>query len=523
MESIRQLVEIYLKAAWRRRWLGVATAWVICAIGWAGVHMMPNQYESTARLYVDADAILTPLLRGLAADSSPMSQLDILQRTLLSGPNLEKLIGKTDLDLTITAPGDRERMVQTLATAIKVIPQTKNLFTISYRNTNPKLAYDVVQTLLTIFIESATGANRSDMENARRFLEHQISSYEQQLRSAERRRAEFRSKYVNMLPEDGNVANVVDAARGRVRGLEGQLQDATLRRDALKVEFTNTPQLLVVDRGAVGPNGQFIAAPPTRLEQAEQALTDLRLRYTDLHPDVIAQRKLIAELKSNPVAAGRVAAAPAGGPAAQAAIGGEMNHSVPNPVFDQIKMRLLEADGNVGSLQRQLDEARQDRDRVEKIQHDQPNLLAEFQNLDRDYNVLRKNYDELVGRLQQANIAQAADTQADKVKLQIVDPPQTSRVPVAPNRLLLVSAVLLIGLGAGVALPVLFTQLDRSYATVDELRKLGFPVLGSITSLAVVSRRKRVLAAFRFSAAILLLMVAFGGVLAQILRASTST
>ncbi len=74
------------------------------ALGWVGVYLVPNQFESSARLYVDADAILTPLLRGLAADSAPTTQLEILQRTLLSRPNLEKLISKTDLDLTINSP-----------------------------------------------------------------------------------------------------------------------------------------------------------------------------------------------------------------------------------------------------------------------------------------------------------------------------------------------------------------------------------------------------------------------------------
>ncbi len=92
-------METYLRAAWRRRWIGVIIAWWICGLGWVGVYLVPNQFESSARLYVDADAILTPLLKGLAADSAPNSQLEVLQRTLLSRPNLEKLISKTDLDL----------------------------------------------------------------------------------------------------------------------------------------------------------------------------------------------------------------------------------------------------------------------------------------------------------------------------------------------------------------------------------------------------------------------------------------
>src|ERR1700744_4064881 len=159
MEALRVTLFRYLRAAWRRRWMGVIVAWMVCLIGWMTVYTVPNQYESSARLFVDADAVLTPLLRGLAADSAPTTQLEVLQRTLLSRPNLEKLVSKTDLDLTLNSPSDRERLLARLASAIKVTPQTKNLFTISYRDKSPKLAHDVVQTLLTIFVESATGGS----------------------------------------------------------------------------------------------------------------------------------------------------------------------------------------------------------------------------------------------------------------------------------------------------------------------------------------------------------------------------
>ena len=173
---------------------------MVCGAGWAFVYTIPNSYEASARLYVDADAILTPLLRGLAVDNSLGSQLDVLQRTLLSRPNLEKLVSNTDLDLSITGPADLEAMVATLGTAIKITPQTRNLFTITYRNTNPKLAFDVVQTILTTFIESKTGNNRSEMENAGLFLQQQLATYERQLQDAEKKRADFRAKYLDLLP-----------------------------------------------------------------------------------------------------------------------------------------------------------------------------------------------------------------------------------------------------------------------------------------------------------------------------------
>ncbi len=171
--------------------------------------------------------MLTPLLRGIAADSAPTTQLEIIQRTLLSRPNLEKLISKTDLDLTLNGPSDRERLLTRLATDIKVTPQTKNLFTITYRDKSPKLAHDVVQTLLTIFVESATGGSRTDMENARRFLERQIQSYEQQLRAAEKRRADFRGRYIEVLPSNDNPnVPALESARAAAQQAEGRLQDA---------------------------------------------------------------------------------------------------------------------------------------------------------------------------------------------------------------------------------------------------------------------------------------------------------
>jgi polysaccharide chain length determinant protein (PEP-CTERM system associated) len=485
MDSLRLLVEQYARAAWRRRWTGMLIAWLICGAGWIGVYLLPNQFESSARLYVDPDAIRTPLLRGLAADSAPTSQLEMLQRTLLSRPNLEKLISKTDLDLSAAGPSDREQLLQGLAQAIQVEPQTRNLFTITYRNPSPKAAHDVVQTLLSIFVESTTGSNRIDMENAKRFLEHQIFSYEQQLRAAERRRADFRTKYPDM------------------RDSDGRLQDAMIERDTLRQELANAPPMLVAEDTT---QGQI----RTKLQEAEEQLRILQLKNTDQHPDVIAQKKVIEALKRS-----REGATPASGADGAASAG---KRSVSNPVYEQLKVRLAEADTAVASLQRQRVAEAELLDRLEKLRREQPGLVAEYQNMDRDYNVLRKSYEELLNRLQAANLAQAADTQVDKVKLQIVDPPETPRLPVTPNRIMLVSGVLVAGIGGGIVFTILLGQLDRSFSTVDQLRELGLPVLGGISILGQPPLLQRMLVVARFTAAVVALVGVYGGLMAYTLR-----
>ncbi len=325
---------------------------------------------------------------------------------------------------------------------------------------------------------------------------------EQQLRAAEKRRAEFRAKYIDLLPSDANGgASRLDLARSQMLTLQGQLQDAILRRDAMRQELATTSQTLP----APGEPGSPIAAP-SRLQAAEQRLAELRLRYTDQHPEVIALKALIPTLK------GDEGAAP----------GRRAGSILPNPVYEQTKLRLIDAEAQVASLQRQVRDTITERERLETMARTAPGVQAEYQNLDRDYTVLRKNYEELLARREAASIAQAANTQADKVKLQIVDPPQVPRIPVSPNRLLLIPAVLAAGLGAGVGCAFLLGQMDRSFATLADLRALGLPVLGGISLATPTPPSRRVVSALGFGVAVLLLVVACGGLLGHLLRGSAS-
>lgn len=506
MDQLSDLLSRTLRMAWRRRWVGLAAAWVVCLIGWAVVHEIPDQYLVSARLYVDADAVLTPLLRGVAADTNSTDQLSMLQRTLLNRPNLQTLISKTDLGLSANTPDARERLVTELGTDITLKSQDKNLFSIEYSNPNPRLARDVVQTLLSIFTEEATGTNRSDMDNALRFLQLQITSYEAQLHLLEERRAAFRAKYVGILPTEGANGGTAETARDAVSRLGVSLEDAQGRVAQLKSRLNGMPQTLpgpeIAGYGGAGGGGA--------LAQAESHLSELETLYTNDYPGVIEQRKLIEQLRHTPGAAG-------GG-----ARGGGHGAGVPNPLYDQLSVKLLDEESNVASMTNQLKNARDVLARIEKIQHDQPALLAEYENLNRDYTVLQHNYDELLTRLQAARIAQAANTQADKVHLRVVDPPEIPLIPVSPNRPLLMTGVLVGGILAGLGVAVLLAQFDRSFATLDDLRALGLPVLGGLSTMRRPSLGRRALAVGQFAVAIVLLIGLYGGLLVRILRASNT-
>src|SRR5580700_4687483 len=231
----------FVQALWRHRWLAVGTAWLVCTAGWVGVAFIPTKYESTARVYLNADPLLTPLLRGLAAETDPGRHLDFMQRTLLSRPNLEQLLRLTDLDTGIRTPGEKEALFKRLATDISVTPVTLNLLTLSYRDSDPQLAKNIVQSLLTIFAEKMAGSSRADMDSAQRFLNGEIASYRDQLRAAEKRRSELAERYPDIVsnrapdaPQGDDNGNRLEQVRGAVARLQLDLADAVTKRDSLK-------------------------------------------------------------------------------------------------------------------------------------------------------------------------------------------------------------------------------------------------------------------------------------------------
>ena len=508
MHQTQLLVKKQLKAAWRYRWPAIFLGWLVCAAGWVGVMKIPNVYEADARLYIDADAILTPLLRGISMDSSLQAQVDLLSRTLMSRPNLERLVSKTDLNLQVDTPAQKQALVARLSTDIKLVPQTRNLFVISYRNESPKLAYDIVQAMLTAFVEGKAGNNRNDLENANRFIEGQIAFYERQLRESERRRAEFRARYTDLLPSDGGTSRLQGAVEA-VRSLSGQIADSQARRVALAKELAGTPPLLVAEATGGGGGG---GSP--RLEAEEQKLREMRLRLTDAHPDVVGQKQLIAAMRSGKL--GREPGDTSRAPVANAP-------AVPNPVYEQLKVRLVDTDASISSLQRQLADATKERDRLETIAKSAPGLQAEALNLDRDYGVLQTNYSALLARRESMRISAAAEANADQVKIQVIEPPLVPTVPVAPQRSKLVTGVLFAGLAAGIGLALVLVQLDQSFHTTDDLRNLGYPVVGGVSLLgATVPLMRRLVSVSSFAVALIVPCLIYGGLLIRLIRSGAA-
>lgn len=514
MNSLSTQAMPYLGMLWRQKWIVVAVTWLVCTVGWIGVALIPTKYESSARVYLDADPVLTPLLRGLAADTNPARQLDFLQRTLLSRPNIEQLVRLTDLDLGVNTPEAKERLYNGLAAEVQIKAIGPNLLMLSYRNRDPFVAKNVVQSLLTIFSEKTAGSSRAEMDKAQRFLDEEIASYRDQLHTKDQQRANLAREYPdivsNAAPDapggGGDSQSRLDQARAALIRAKDQLDDAITKRDSLRKELASVPSMLSVDRApqVIVTGGRTPTANEQRLAQLRSNLDSLRLKYTEKHPDIIAARQEIRQLEAEMKRSGS-APEPANAVA---------KTQIPNAVYDQLKVKLADSQAQVATAQRELIEAQADIARIEKIAQAVPGVLIQVQDLDRDYGILKRNYEELVSRRQATQIADAADTKTEKIQFRIIDPPQVPLVPAEPNRPILISLAMLAGLGAGVAAPIVMAQLDRSYATITHLRDLGIPVLGSVTRISLgASRRQAAMQLIGICASAVMLIAIYGTLL----------
>ena len=154
---------------------------------------------------------------------------------------------------------------------------------------------------------------------------------------------------------------------------------------------------------------------------------------------------------------------------------------VPNATYEQIRLKIVDAETILPSAKQRLDQAAADFEKSKALSSDIPDVDAKAKDLDRDYDVIKKNHDELVARRESANLSQAADDQADRTQFRIVDPPQVPLFPSFPNLPVMFSLVLLLGIGAGSSLPTAIELVRATFSSVVRLRGLGLPVIGAVS------------------------------------------
>jgi polysaccharide chain length determinant protein (PEP-CTERM system associated) len=486
---------------WRWRWVGLGVAWAVAIIGAIVLWRFPDRYEASARVYVDTQTVLKPLMAGIAVQPDIDQQVAMLARTLITRPNVEALMRSSDIDLGVRNSGERDGAVEEVASRIRLTGGGReNIYDIAYRDANPDRAKRVVQNLVSMFVETGLGGKRRDSEAARRFIDEQIRGYEVKLQEAEGRLKEFKLKNFGYTGEavGGDYFARVGQLNDEIGRLKVELRAAEDSRDAMRRELKGEEPILLPD-GVMGA-GSIGGDADAMIAAQKKTLEDLLRRYTDRHPDVVATRNLIAELeeqKRKQIEANSKLARQSGGKA--------INN---NPVYQQLKVSMAEQEAIVASLRGRLSELQSRLAGLRESANRVPQIEAELAQMNRDYDVMRRNYDQLVLRRESAKLSEGVDATAGLAEFRVIDPPRVSSRPVFPSRVTLLPIVLLLAVAAGLLASF---ALSQAFPTVHDVRVLRDtaqrPVLGTISMLAdaAVRNRQRM--------ATIMFAVAFGGLL----------
>jgi polysaccharide chain length determinant protein (PEP-CTERM system associated) len=450
-----------IHSIWHRRWLALAVAWGVCVLGWLVVALIPNSYESKARIYVQLDDVLSQQI-GIAGGGA--QEIQRVRQTLVSAVNLEKVIRSTKLGETVQNQRDMEGAIGGLTEKIAVKSEEGNLFELTATigrgdlsdAENAKLSQDVVQKLIDIFREENIAGNRGEVANTIVFLDQQLEDRKRELEAAEQRRLAFEAANPDLVGGAGALSGRLMALRTEMRGVEADLAAAQSALAAISGQLAGTPRSIAGGAGQGGAGGA--------LAQARSQLAGLQSRgLTDSHPDVVALKKQIQLLAPQ---------------AAREGDGGGM----PNPAYTSLVSIRAEREANVQALMARKAALQSDLTALMASQASEPAVAAEANRISRDYEVLKTKYDELLQDREEMRLRGQVENERSSFRFEVIDPPTVPRAPAAPNRPLLLLGVLFAGLAAGAGAAFAMGQLRSTFATTAKLeRAMDLPVLGAIS------------------------------------------
>ncbi len=490
MNNITDQIRLALHGIWMRRWLALGVAWAICMLGWLIVSMIPNRYESKARIYVQPNNVLGTTVGTSNAESQ--QSIDRVRETLTSTISLRKVVIGTPLRAQTASEQDVLDQVDQLRKSIKVIEQQDNLFEISASSSrtglsnaaNARLSTAIVQKLIDIFVEENTRGSRKDLSESLRFLDAQISAREKALQTAEDKRAQFEMQHGGTLPGSGTIEQRMAQARSELSQISAQLAAAQSALGSISHQMAGTaPSINTPGTAyAVGGGGGGFGPAHAALQALQSQIASGRAHgWTDNHPDMQA---LISQLPSARAAA---AAESTGGGGGMRTTPGT---STPNPLYMSLSSSRADKQAAVAELGARKSQLESQLAQVSAQQTAEPGVTAELSRLNRDYDVLKQQYDHLVGQREEMRVRADAGTSTDAVKFRVIDPPAFPRSPATPNRPMLLIGVLLAGLLGGLAAAFGRSKFQTTYATSNHLAKAsGLPVIGSVSRVVTVEQK----------------------------------
>jgi polysaccharide chain length determinant protein (PEP-CTERM system associated) len=457
--------EEYWAIAVRRRWWILLPLFLGWSAVWGASWFLPVTYQSESLILVEQQKVPDQyVVPNVTSDLQ--RRLQSLTEQILSRTRLQATIDRLHLYSRSGGGLNSGDPVEQMRNDIKIElvsapdhPGEYTAFKMRYSAASPELAQKVNGELSSLFIAENINTQRQLSENTTAFLESQLADARANMAEQEAKVAAFKEKHLGELPSQ------LESNMQILSGLQSQLQSAQQTLDAAKQQKLYLESLLQqyqsVQASLVG--GGSAAESPQTLESMRLKLQDLQSRYTAEHPDIIALKEKIAQAEQlKKQAESQMAAIQKDGKTGTAvdpAAAGEVQRGSPTPIMQvqsQLKANQLEI-SNIQQHERDLEaQITGYRARLNLTPETEQQLTA----ISRGYEESKTNYNSLLQKQMQSQLATSLEQRQQGEQFRIVDPPSLPKKPSAPNHLWFSLGGLLFGASLGLGLIALLELTD---------------------------------------------------------------
>ncbi len=494
-EVYTQFISI-LYGIWRNRKVALAVAWGVSILGWLYISQIPNTYESKTRLHFDTDTILNPLMQDLTVVSNIFNQILSLRETLLSPENIENTINNTELKNIIAPNGSLSQeeldfWVEDIQSKFRIDPESSTLFSMSYTHENPIVAHGVTKGFLDAFMSGQFVDASQELTGALAFIETQLVEQEAKLAEAEKIRSEFVQENMGFLSTTGQTYfEQLGTARAEVTAVQLQIDELESQRQQIITYRDELPPFVAAF--GVGPmTGAQRVTIETRIAAMVTQLDELYVTgKKDAHPDVVIVKEQIRSLEEQ--LAGEKQQMETALNTGDTSGLTSMDGLRPNPLFDQLSIRLIDVEGEIARLEARKLQREGVVDSLLALSQRVPEVEAEEARLNRDYEILLENYNLLLGKREEARMTQVLEDTSQGIDYSLLEAPVLPTEPASPNRLFLIILSMFVGIVTGCGVAFIMNQFHNTFSSEQRLRDVfDLPVLGSVS--AILSKQDEIL------------------------------
>ncbi|MGH9400507.1 MAG: Wzz/FepE/Etk N-terminal domain-containing protein [Terriglobia bacterium] len=499
-QDLSKTIHQYLGLAIRRRWWLIATTCVVAVAVTLGSLILPNRYTSEATILVVQQQVPE---RYVVPNTtySVQQALQSLTEAVLSRSRLLPIIDEFGLYPREKGHIGPEGLAQLMRSNIQIEPIQKdstqkdiNAFKISFTGDNPLVAQKVTDRLTSFFIDENLKLQEQQDVGTTSFLRDQLASAEQDLKGQEQRLRDFRTANLGELPEQeqGNL-EILSGLHTQLQSTMAELSRAQEQRvylSSLLDQYRNLDST-----GGTAPGVELsnnpLAAAQVELDHLESQRASLLARFTTEYPDVvqidhkIAQQKiLLARLKppkTNQASKGQETTT------AISTMAGESSSEA--QIRSQLEANRIQME-DLTKSQKQLE---QQTTQYEQRLNQTPVREQQLADILRGYDLAKKNYDDLLGKVTQSEMATSLAKRQQGQQFRVVDPPSLPAKPSSPKRRKIALGGAVAGLLLGAALAFLIDSGDHSfYSEKGVIEQFKLPLIVSVPlSLTPAEERKR--------------------------------